>query len=48
MAILEEVPLLADEADQTADIVIAGEPYTLRMLWNGRCRCQIVMTIRCW
>ena len=36
MAILEEIPLLADEADQTADIVIAGEPYTLRMLWNAR------------
>lgn len=36
MAILEEIPLLADESDQTADIVIAGEPYTLRMLWNAR------------
>ena len=36
MAILEEIPLLAGESDQTADIVIDGEPYTLRVLWNER------------
>jgi len=36
MAILEEIPLLADEADHTADITIADTPYTLRMLWNDQ------------
>ena len=34
--ILQEIPLLAGYADQTADVTIAGEPYTIRMLWNER------------
>lgn len=34
--ILEEIPLLSNEPDQTASITLAGTPYTLRMLWNER------------
>lgn len=34
--ILEEIPLLAGASDQTADIVINDEPFTIRVLWNER------------
>lgn len=36
MTILQQIPLLSGEPDQTADITIADTPYTLRMLWNER------------
>ena len=32
--ILEEIPLSSDTTDQTIDVVLSGEPYTLRILWN--------------
>ncbi len=32
--ILEEIPLLSDTTDQTLDVVLSGDPYTLRVLWN--------------
>lgn len=31
-----EIPLTAQSADQTLDIVIDDIPYTLRVLWNER------------
>lgn len=34
--ILEEIPLLYDAPDQSADITIADQPFTIRMLWNER------------
>lgn len=34
--ILEELPLLAGEPDQTVDVTIDNQPYTLRALWNER------------
>lgn len=32
--ILEEIQLSSDTTDQTIDVVLSGEPYTLRILWN--------------
>ena len=32
--ILEEITLSSDTTDQTIDVVLSGEPYTLRILWN--------------
>ena len=32
--ILEEIPLLSDTTDQSIDVVLSGEPFTLRVLWN--------------
>ena len=32
--ILEEIPLIADAPDQLLDVVLSGNPYTLRVLWN--------------
>ena len=32
--ILEEIPLLPDTTDQLLSVVLSGNPYTLRVLWN--------------
>lgn len=34
--ILNEIPLIAGQADQTLDVTLDGQPYTLRVLWNTR------------
>ncbi|MGN6702934.1 MAG: phage baseplate plug family protein [Burkholderiaceae bacterium] len=34
--ILEEIPLIPGEADQTADIVLGGKPFSIRVTWNDR------------
>lgn len=34
--ILNEIPLIAGQADQTLDVTLDGNPYTLRILWNTR------------
>ena len=34
--ILAEIPLLSDTTDQTVDVVLSDEPYTLRVLWNEK------------
>jgi len=36
MAIIFEIPLLPNSADQTLDITIENVPYTMRVLWNVR------------
>ena len=32
--IFSEIPLLPDTTDQLLDVVLSGNPYTLRVLWN--------------
>lgn len=34
--ILNEIPLIAGQADQTLDVTLDDLPYTLRVLWNER------------
>jgi hypothetical protein len=34
--ILNLITLVSGEADQTADITIANQPFTIRVLWNER------------
>jgi hypothetical protein len=34
--ILELIPLIAGQADQKADITVANQPFTIRVLWNTR------------
>lgn len=34
--ILEEIPLVAGFTDQTSDIVLNNQPYTIRVQWNTR------------
>jgi len=34
--ITETIKLLTDTTDQIADVVLSGNPYTLRVLWNER------------